>query len=119
MTSEQLTNILKDLKQVKNDYQYSYDKVGEMDLLTQDYLHMLEIVPLSGNERSKIATQLKNTRLERRKHKDNVELLKPLVDCLEKYDRVIKDLEQVLGQMRQIEEKQKNRIYTPRVLKED
>ena len=40
MTSEQLTNILKDLKQVKNDYQYSYDKVGEMDLLTQDYLQM-------------------------------------------------------------------------------
>lgn len=119
MTSEQLTNILKDLKQVKNDYQYSYDKVGEMDLLTQDYLHMLEIVPLSGNERSKIATQLKNTRLERRKHKDNVELLKPLVDCLEKHNRTIKDLEQVLGQMRKIEEKQKNRIYTPRILKED
>lgn len=119
MTSEQLTNILKDLKQVKNDYQYSYDKVGEMDLLTQDYLHMLEIVPLSGNERSKIATQLKNTRLERRKHKDNVELLKPLVNCLDKHSRTIKDLEQVLGQMRQIEEKQKNRIYTPRILKED
>mgnify|MGYP001264638549 CR=1 FL=1 len=104
MTSEQLTNILKDLKQVKNDYQYSYDKVGEMDLLTQDYLHMLEIVLLSEDEMSKIATQLKNTRLERRKHKDNVELLKPLVNCLDKHSRMIKDLEQVLGQMRQIEE---------------
>lgn len=119
MTSEQLTNILKDLKQVKNDYQYSYDKVGEMDLLTQDYLHMLEIVPFSEDEMFKIATQLKNTRLERRKHKDNVELLKPLVDCLEKHNRTIKDLEQVLGQMRKIEETQENRIYTPRILKKD
>lgn len=33
MTSQELCELIKNLKQVKNDYQYSYDKVGESGII--------------------------------------------------------------------------------------
>lgn len=119
MTSEQLTEILNMFRNVIPHYNYSYDKVGELDLLTQDYLHKLELVDLPYNERSKLATKLRKVRLERRKHKDIVERLEPLVKTVNKESKSLKSFEQTLGTMRKIEDRQQIRTYNPRVLDED
>lgn len=38
------------------DYQLNSDKIVEMDKITQDYLHSLELDGLKYEERAKIAT---------------------------------------------------------------
>ena len=64
------------------DYQWNSDKIVEMDKLTQDYLHSLELDGLKYEERAKIATQLAKCRQERREHKDTTMILEPLVQYL-------------------------------------
>ncbi len=116
---EDLTRLLNVLREVKPSYKYSYDRVGELDMLTVDYLHKLELVDLEYTERNKLATQLRKVRKERRYHKDQVEQLYPLVEFINKNMRQVKELERVLGEIRSIEERQSNRMYTPRCMSEN
>lgn len=40
--STQVSSFLKLTNQVKNDYTFSQEEISRMDMLIQDYLHMLE-----------------------------------------------------------------------------
>ena len=92
------------------DYQWNSDKIVEMDKLTQDYLHSLELDGLKYEERAKIATQLAKCRQERREHKDTTMILEPLVQYLNT------DKGRQLVNLLKAEEKMENRVYYPRVL---
>ena len=91
------------------------------DQLTQDYLHKLELENLDRNERSKLATALRNNRRERRKAKDVVEQTAAIVTFFTEPANVkfLNKLREVLGQVRKIERYQNYRTYLPRVLTED
>lgn len=119
--SEELSEMIEAFENAKRDYAWSYGQVGELDKLTQDYLHKLELDDLTYSERAKVATRLANVRRSRRTHKDNVALLEPLVRYLEsdKGKTMLNLLREALGATRKAEEKMQHRVYWPRVLKEE
>lgn len=106
------------LETAQKDYTWNAEKIREMDMLTQDYLHSLELDGLKYEERAKIATQLAKCRQERREHKDTVQILEPLIQYLdsEKGKQLFNLLREVLGKTRKAEERMENRVYFPRVL---
>lgn len=114
--SEKLSNVLADARSIKSQYEFAFNKINEMDQLQNDLLHKLEFKDKTASERGKTSTALRKCRLERRKHKENVELLRELVEVIDSNQPIIKRLEKVLGNMRKIEETQDKRSYKPRVM---
>ena len=117
-----ITQILTDfcalLEKVPDEYQWNYDEVHRLDLLTQDYLHKLELEELSYAERAKIATALAKTRKSRRRCKDTASLLEPLAEFIRSQSgKILFNMtREVLGKTRKAEKLQENRAYIPRVL---
>lgn len=96
------------------------DEMDRLEALTQDYLHALELGNLNYRERAKIATKLAECRKERREVKDEAEVLEQFVDFCEEKESVayLNKLRAVLGKVRAVERRHKNRMYTPRVMKD-
>lgn len=119
--SESISVVCRMFDNAVKDYEWSKDKIEEANLLTQDYLHSLELDGLKYDERAKLATQLAKCRQERRAHKDTVMILEPLVQYLgtEKGKQLVNLLREVLGKTRRVEEQMKSRVYYPRVLSKD
>lgn len=118
--SEYISEFLNFVVEAQAQYKIYFDEVGRQDKLTQDYLHSLELDNLKYDERSKVATRLMMNRKDRRYYKNRVEELESIVQFMEDVQnkKAIDKLTQVLGQTRKIEERQKDRKYKPRILKE-
>lgn len=71
------------LETAQRDYTWNSESVVQMDRLTQDYLHKLELDGLDYGERAKVATQLAKCRQTRRECKDTTQILEPLVQFLD------------------------------------
>lgn len=116
--SESISGVCQLMEQARHDHALCYETVNRMDMLTQDYLHKLELEDLTYAERAKVATAIKKCRRERRACKDTVEMLEPLIQFLnsEKGKHMMNLLNEVLGQTRRVEKRMVNRTYVPRVL---
>ena len=116
--SQQISGFLQLMEQAQKNYTYSAEEVQRMELLTQDYLHKLELQSCSYHARTRVATAIRDCRAERRRHKDNTIILEPLVGFLqtEKGRLLISQLEQTLGAVRKAERTTQGRHYHPRVL---
>ncbi len=116
--SQQISEFLQLMEQAQRSYTYSAEEVQRMELLTQDYLHKLELQSCSYHARTRVATAIRDCRAERRRHKDNTIILEPLVDFLqtEKGKLLISQLQQTLGAVRKAERATRDRQYHPRVL---
>lgn len=116
--SEGISAICNLFDQARADYKWNGDMVVEMDGLTQDLLHSLELDGLKYEDRAKVATRLAQCRQRRREYKDTVAILEPLIQYLEseKGRQLMNLLREVLGKTRKTEERMKNRVYVPRVL---
>lgn len=104
-------------RDAQDEYDRNGNRIHELDKLTQDYLHKLELGDLNYAERAKVATKLRNCRQERRQCKDTTENLHPLISFLEseKGRQAQNLLNEVLGKTRKIKYIQQNRRYSPRV----
>ena len=116
--SQQISGFLQLMEQAQKSYAYSAEEVQRMELLTQDYLHKLELQSCSYHARTRVATAIRDCRAERRRHKDNTIILEPLVGFLqtEKGKLLISQLQQTLGAVRRAERATVDRHYHPRVL---
>lgn len=116
--SENIAQFTHMAKQIQSDFTWHTERMKKMDALTQDYLHQLELEDLTYNERAKIATALAKTRQERRASKDVVECLRPLNEYFSQKKGVetLKNMSEILGKVRIIEECFEKRVYIPRVL---
>lgn len=96
------------------------DEMDRLEALTQDYLHALELGDLNYRERAKIATKLSECRRERREVKDEYEVLEQFVIFSEEKESrtYMNKLREILGKVRSAERRHKNRIYTPKVMKD-
>lgn len=112
--SEVISEFIKYQQQVIADYKYSYESVNQADRSIQDYLHKIE--NCSARERPQVATELANSRKERRKNRVVTYIAEAFVDWAERNQSVIKELERVLGEVRRRE--QSETVYYPRVLEE-
>ena len=119
--SEQISEFLKLLEQVEKDYTWAIQEEAQAENLTQDYLHQLELLPFTYQERAKIAKKLSECRIQRRAMKDTIMLNGRVVDFLEteKGKALIAQLQQVLGKVRKGERIIKERTYTPKVLSQE
>lgn len=65
-----------------------------------------------------ISTDLVVVSDRRRKAKDNLEILKPLIAYIDAPPKFVQNIGAVANEMKNIERKQQGRIYRPRILKE-
>ena len=116
-----IKSLIDKLEDARKEFDYCYSKVNDLDYITQDYLHKLELENLDYSERAKVATKIAKARKERRKCKNRAEELRPLVDYLtsDKGKTMLNSLREVLGKTRKAEDRQKNRAYTNRRLDEE
>lgn len=114
--SDSLADFLNFIDLSKNDYYYHFENVKQKDHEHQDHIHLLELGKLGHHEKARLATKIEQSRIERRKSKDAVEVLEPLVTYLEDEanKKAMNRLRQVLGDMRKREERQENRVYHKR-----
>lgn len=113
--SQYLENFLDFIRDSEIIYKEAYEKVNEMDKLTQDYLHDIELGSFDYKGRAKIATKLKDARQIRRVNKDITIPLGPLRDWVITHKGTINELQQLLGQIRKEEKNLENRKYFRRV----
>ena len=88
------------------------------DLKTSDILHKLELENLNYKERAKLATQLATIRKDRRKYKDEYEEYIDIANFAKDNEKLIHQLEKLLGSVRKIEKYHSERQYVPRMIKE-
>ena len=113
--SYNIESFLNFLREAEEIYKTSYDKVNELDKLTQDYLHDIELGDFDYKGRAKIATKLKETRQARRKYKDVTLNLQPVTEWIQIHKGTINELQQLLGKVRKEEKALTNRIYIRKV----
>lgn len=113
--SYNIESFLNFLREAEELYKTSYDKVNELDKLTQDYLHDIELGDFDYKGRAKIATKLKETRQARRKCKDITIPLEPVKEWVQLHRGTINELQQLLGKVRKEEKALNNRIYIRKV----
>lgn len=119
-TSRQIKEFIDFVNSALKDYKYHYEMVNYYDKLGCDDRHDLELANMNYAERARLATKMQNDLRERRKHKDRVAVLKPIVEFMD--DPVNKKnmdkLTQLLGHVRKEEDNLENRIYIRRVDRE-
>ena len=93
-------------------------EIQKEDDITQDLLHELELASLNGVEIMQVAKQLKETRKERRKYKDELEKVNILKTFTDKYNNklIAGDIIKVLKELKTLEKNKNNRKYNARVL---
>ena len=116
--SEEISEFLRLLDDAQKDHAWAVEEESRLERLTQDYLHLIELTDLSYHERAKLASKLKECRIQRREAKDMVLVLDPVVEFLEteRGKVLLGQLQQVLGKVRKVEKYIENRTYTPKVL---
>lgn len=119
MKSIDIETFLKSIRECKTSLMSANEDLNKHDKLTQDLLHRLELETLTYHKKAKTAIQLEEVRRERRKAKDTIEILEPIVKYCEDNKKALDHLNQLLGTVRNIEHKHKNRIYTPKVLEQE
>lgn len=109
--SEKLDEFLSFIRQSKIDYKVLQSKEVDLNDAIQDIQHNLEFEDHSYHEYARLSKAIKAVRNERREVKKDIELLKGIVDWANENDKVIKDLERLLGNLRKTEKLIESRQY--------
>ena len=114
-TSEELKHFLDYVRQCEAQYDLASEQMEKENQRLQDFLHAIEF-EAHAEARSKVATQLRASRLARRQAKDTVEELEPVVEFVRdpRYKGTFDQLAQLLGRVRKVEKYHANRAYRPR-----
>ncbi len=114
--AEHLEEFLNFVRECGSRYQLAHDLVNREDRRLQDFVHEIEFA--SDEELYQVAAELRASRRERRKNKDEVKLYELLAKCFSEKGpkETFNRLEQLLGQQRKEEEYlASDRVYKPRV----
>lgn len=110
--SEAVGAIVTFFREAQEALNIARDAVEETESLTQDKLHMLELCDeLKYHEIAAIGREIKELRRERRRAKDHIAVLEPIMDYVAKNGGALKALERLVGDVRAAEGKQENRVY--------
>lgn len=114
MYSNQISQFLSFIKDCEQRYRMAVDDEEEMNRVTQDILHDIELEEHSYHEFAKLSKQLKEVRENRRKAKDTMKVMLPIVNWAETNANMIKSIERLLGEVRKAEKSLENRVYVKR-----
>ena len=112
--SKDLEAVLRFFSEAEEEFARAHDEQELCEDRQQDILHDLELVDHTHNERGHMGKELTAIRRQRRAAKNAYELLTPLRQWLTENAHAMNILKRVLGEMRKIEDRQKNRIYRRR-----
>ena len=112
--SDKLDSFLGFLRDCEQQFRMAEADVQEANDATQDILHSLELEEHDDAAFIQLSKELRDVRQARRKAKDSIAVLTPVLTWAEDNRAVIKRLEQLLGAVRKAENATENRIYTPR-----
>ena len=101
--SEVLSDFLKFVRRCEDDYQAAREAVGVEDKRLQDLLHEMEFAD-GENAKRRAATKLQQSRRERRRQKDEVQRLEPIMRYTEYHagKAVIRDKALIPGAMEKL-----------------
>lgn len=116
MESEKIKAFLDFVEESRKVYNLSLEGMKKEEKKLQDFLHAIEFEP-NSKERSKICTKLHQSRKDRRRYKDLVELYEPVVQFFQEPQnkKTLDRMTQLLGSVRRVEKYHRERTYTPKV----
>ncbi|MEK5065920.1 hypothetical protein [Cytobacillus sp. FSL R5-0596] len=91
------------------------EELKKVDSEIQDILHVIELTNFDACKGYKWAKELQKLRKERRRLKDEIESLEPIKELLSYQKPSEKNINKILGDVRKIETRHKNRGYSMRV----
>ena len=111
--SEQISAFLRFCTESEKSLTGAFARESQLNAVTQDILHDLELGDLNYKERAKVATKLAGVRKERRLEKDTIEELEDFISWYSDQNtkKVLDQLRNVLGKVRKQEEYHENRVY--------
>lgn len=112
-----MKNFFENIDKLKVDLE---QEIRRVELERNDLLHELELGNLNAIELTKVAVTLRDILKERRKYKDELAKVMTLKGFTDKYNNklITGDIIQVLKNLKTLEKKNKERTYTPRVIKD-
>lgn len=124
MTEKQVITTVEEFSTLLQNLSNNYDKyvklLKECNDRTTDYNHKLELDNLDYYKRAKLTTIQRKNLQNRRKYKNMIEILDPLMKWRTKPSAAgaINHLNQTLVQLRKVKQYHETRSYTPRVKEE-
>jgi len=116
--SEMIQVFIDLINEARDTYPKACDGVGEMDKLKVDLEHAFEFNTEGQEDLVGLGHEMEECLRRRREYKNTVELLGPIVDYFRDNRKAMDKMATLLKDVRKIEERQAERIYTPRVRKE-
>lgn len=112
-----MKNFFENIDKLKVDLE---QEIRRVELERNDLLHELELGNLNAVELTKVTVTLRDVLKERRKYKDELAKVMTLKGFTDKYNNklITGDIIQVLKNLKTLEKKNKERTYTPRVIKD-
>jgi hypothetical protein len=101
--SEDLSYILDFFKNCQEDLRFANSDVTDYDRALSDLEHELELGKRGYHEKAKIANRITEIRKERRQAKYTIEQVTPIAEWADRNQRVLKELERLLGDVRKAE----------------
>lgn len=102
------------LKECDERYRMAVADETETNNETQDVLHCMELEEHTYHETARLGRKLVEIRQRRRAAKNIVLKTQPVHDWISANQKVIGELQRVLGSVRKEERKQENPVYFPR-----
>lgn len=109
-----ISRINETIQEVDRQLRGSNEELIYCNKRQEDILHEIEFKKLSRKELGKLAAELRDIRVRRRKAKNMLELLQPMEQWISSNRAAVIKLSPVLGSMRKIREKQEGRCYISR-----
>lgn len=101
MEIEQTTILIRDaIRDVPKQYNANAERIRELEKERIDLLHLIELVDLNAREGYKVYKELQSLQKERRKMKDENELLKHVIQSFSNMKGQIKHLDKAIGDIR-------------------
>lgn len=121
-----MENVEQDLQTVRKvfvDYPKQYDlakdQLVKINQERQDLLHVIELGKLDAIALSRTVRELKRVQQVRRKLKSEIEVLEEVTRFINNFPKNRKhEINQAIGNVRSVQERQKRRIYTMRIRKD-
>lgn len=109
---EQTTAFMRDaIRDIPERHKQNNIEIHRLQGEQQDLLHFIEFQNVGTVQSHKIYKDLQRVRQKRRELKDENELLEPITECIKKFRNHISGLDQVVGEIRKLQNKQKVRSY--------
>ena len=112
--SKSLEDFLTFLRESKQNFNIALDEERDVDNMANDFNHAVEFGCYNPDNAAALLERFSAIRKESRKAKQIIETTKPVCDWIGEHHSCIKSLENLLGSIRSIEERARNRVYVPR-----